>query len=172
MNRRKIQKMQKRFNEHCLNSRQSCLYCVNWGLGCANGHPDIYPGDRSDYLYGCKEKLDAYSFLTKQLKRKGYSLSGWKLVEIPAAHVYVFYSDKKHKEIMIVYDKGNSCYMICSADTFWKYSDKNNAYQHDTVTEALKAPWQDRNYVLECAMFKKPNPKIRTRTLEKLRLKR
>ena len=96
MNKRMAKKLYRQFNHNELTARRSCIYCCNWGLGCANGHPNVFPGDKSDYLYFCKEKLDACKFLANQLKKEGFSLSGWRLIEVPAPHVYVFYNKKKH----------------------------------------------------------------------------
>lgn len=169
MNRRKMKKLQKQFNNNCLNARQSCLYCTNWECGCANGNPNVYSGDRSDYLCGCKEEQGACSFLAKHLQKEGYSLSGWKLTEIPATHCYVFFNNKKRKDITIIYDKEKSYYIICSTDLLWKYSDHCNMYEHNTVTEALKSPWQDTDYWLGCAICK--NKKKRKHTLKRLRSK-
>lgn len=148
MNKRMAKKLYRQFNNNELIARRSCIYCCDWGLGCANGHPDVYPDDRSDYLYFCKEKLDACNFLANQLKREGFSLSGWRLDEVPAPHVYVFYNKKKQKEITIVYDEETS-YTINSTDLDWKYSKEHNLYQHETIAEALKAPWQHWSLVMK-----------------------
>ncbi len=145
MNKRIAKKIHKQFNGNYLTARRNCIYCADWGCGCANGHPDVYPGDRSDYLYGgCKEKFGACNFLAKQLKKEGLSLSGWKLMEIPANHVYVFQNMKKHKDITITVE--SACYEISSTDMFWEFSEKYNAYAHNTLSEALKAPWQHWNF--------------------------
>ena len=148
MNKRMAKKLYRQFNHNELTARRSCIYCCNWGLGCANGHPNVFPGDKSDYLYFCKEKLDACKFLANQLKKEGFSLSGWRLIEVPAPHVYVFYNKKKHKDITIIYDPKTS-YTINSTDMDWKYSEKYNVYQHDTIAEALKAPWQHWSLVMK-----------------------
>lgn len=50
-----------------------------------------------------------------------------------------------------------------------RYSDRYNMYEHNTVTEALKAPWQDTDYWLGCAICK--NKKKRKHTLKRLRSK-
>lgn len=155
MNKRIKKKLYQKFNNNNLSARRSCVYCVNWGLSCANGHPNIYPGDKSDYLIFCKERFEACNFFAKQLKKEGFSLSGWILSEIPAEHIYAFYNDKTDKDITIIYDTEKSCYTINSSDTFWVYSTKNNLYRHNTVKEALNAPWQHWNHVLDCAMSKR-----------------
>lgn len=167
MNRRKAKKLQKKFNYGCLNARQSCVYCINWGIGCANGHPDVYPNDRSDYYYFCKGKMDAYKCLAKRLKIEGFSLSGWSFFESPARNFYIFYNKKKHKDITVLYDSEKSEYQIASTDMFWKYSNKYNVYVHSFIREALNAPWQHWNFVFDVSH--KTNKKTRKRTIEKLR---
>jgi hypothetical protein len=150
MNKRLSNKLKDQFRDNKLIARKSCFYCINWGFGCANGHPNVYPGDNSDYLYGCKKRLDACKFLAKQLKNEKFALSGWQLTEIPAHYVYVFENKKKHKDITIVYDEEKMCYQIYSTDMFWKYSKKYNMYKHDSIAEALKVPWQHWNFMM-CA---------------------
>lgn len=142
MNKRQAKKLYRKFNNDDLDARQSCVYCINWGLGCANGHDNVYPGDRSDYLIFCKERMDAVRFLKTQLKKSGISLSGWRLSEIPIAHVYIFINKKKHKDLTILFNTDKQIFEIYSTDLFWKYSEKYNMYQHQTVIEALSAPWQ------------------------------
>lgn len=34
------------------------------------------------------------------------------------------------------------CYVICTTDNLWKYSEEHNIYQHNTIKEALKVAWQ------------------------------
>lgn len=170
MNKRKANKLQKKFTQRCLNARQSCVYCINWGLGCANGHPDVYPNDRSDYLNLCKEKMDAYKYLSKRLKMEGFSLSGWKFMEKPAENIYIFYNKKKWKDITVLYVPKKKEYKITSTDMFWKYSDEHNVYEHNTMKEALNVPWQHRNFVY--SNLDKTNKKIRKRAIEKARHKR
>ena len=165
MNKRQKGKLQKIFNNRCLNARQSCIYCINWGMGCANGHPDVYPGDRSDYLFSCKEKMDAYKHLAKRLKKEGYSLSGWKFFESPAENVYIFQNRKKWKDITVLYVPEKSEYQIMSTDCLWRYSDEYNVYEHDSIKEALKMPWQHYNFMLD----KSNKKKRRRRTIEKLK---
>lgn len=67
-------------------------------------------------------------------------------MEIPANHVYVFQNMKKHKNITITVE--SACYEISSTDMFWEFSEKYNAYAHNTLSEALKAPWQHWNFVI------------------------
>ena len=86
--------------------------------------------------------MDAVRFLKTQLKKSGISLSGWRLSEIPIAHVYVFINKKKHKDLTILFNTDKQIFEIYSTDLFWKYSEKYNMYQHQTVIEALRAPWQ------------------------------
>lgn len=137
MNKRIAKKFYKKFNNYELTARRSCTYCSNCMLGCAN-----------DYLFFCKEEHDAIKFFAKQLKKEGFSLSGWCLVEVPAPHVYVFYNKKKYKDITIIYDEKSS-FTINSTDMFWDYSEEYNVYQHDTIAEALKAPWQHWSLVIK-----------------------
>lgn len=149
MNKRKKNKLQKQFAGRCLNARQSCIYCINWGLGCANGHPDVYPNDRSDYYNFCQGEMDACNYFAKRLKMEGISLSGWKFMESPAKDVYIFYNKKKKKDITVFYISEKVEYQIASTDMHWRYSDEYNVYVHDSIKEALKAPWQHWNFVYE-----------------------
>lgn len=167
MNRRKANKLEKKFNYGCLNARQSCIYCKNWGLGCANGHPDVYPDDKSDYLIFCKGKMDAYKYLAKRLKMEGFSLSGWAFFEEPIENVYIFYNKKKHKEITVMYNTETSEYEIASTDLFWRYSEEHNVYIHNSVKEALSVPWQHWSFVYN--IIKKTNKKMRQRAIEEAR---
>lgn len=169
MNKRKKNKLQKQFEERCLNARQSCIYCINWGLGCANGHPDVYPNDRSDYYNFCKGKMDAYNYFKKRLKMEGISLSGWRFMESPAKDVYIFFNKKKKKDITVLYVPEKFGYQIASTDMFWRYSNKYNLYEHDSVKETLSAPWQHWNIVY--INLDNTNKKIRKRTIEKVRYK-
>lgn len=143
MNRRIKKKFSRKLKYNDLSARRNCIYCINWGLGCANGHSAVYPNDKSDFLYGgCKEEFNACNFFAKQLKKEKLSLSGWRLIEVPATYVYIFGNRKKHKEITIIYDAEKLCYVICTTDNLWKYSEEHNIYQHNTIKEALKVAWQ------------------------------
>ena len=100
MNRRIKKKFRRKLKYNDLSARRNCIYCINWGFGCANGHSAVYPNDKSDFLYGgCKEEFNACNFFAKQLKKEKLSLSGWRLIEVPATYFYIFGNGKKHKEI-------------------------------------------------------------------------
>lgn len=155
MNKRITKKLCKKFCHNEVFANMSCIYCVNWGLGCANGHPAVYPGDNSDYLEGCKEMFEATSFFAKHLTEEDLSLSGWKLSEtLPSRHEYIYYNKKKHKEIAIAYDTENSNFVIETYDIFWICSNGHNVYRHNTINEALAAPWQQWNHVIGCRRYK------------------
>lgn len=167
MNKREFEKLHKKFEERHLNARQSCIYCVNWGFGCANGHPAVYPNDRSDYLIFCKGIMDACKYLAKQLKREGISLSRWEFTETPAKDVYVFYNKRKLKDITVIYDPEKSEYLIASTDMYWRYSNEYNVYVHNSVKEALNVPWQHWNFIY--TNLDNQNRKKRIRAIEKIR---
>lgn len=113
MNRRIKKKFRRKLKYNDLSARRNCIYCINWGFGCANGHSAVYPNDKSDFLYGgCKEEFNACNFFAKQLKKEKLSLSGWRLIEVPATYFYIFGNGKKHKEITIIYDAEKLCYVI------------------------------------------------------------
>lgn len=107
MNKRLSNKLKDQFRDNKLIARKSCFYCINWGFGCANGHPNVYPGDNSDYLYGCKKRLDACKFLAKQLKNEKFALSGWQLTEIPA--MFMFLKIKRSIKILQLYMMKKKC---------------------------------------------------------------
>lgn len=76
MNKRIKDKLRKQFNNCDLTRRKSCIYCADWGYGCANGHPRVFPGDASDYLNFCKEKFETLDFFCKSVK-KGRVITVW-----------------------------------------------------------------------------------------------
>lgn len=166
MNKRIKEKLRKQFDDGCLTRRKSCIYCADWGYGCANGHPRVFPGDASDYLNFCKEKFETLEFFVNQLKREGLSLSGWILEEIPASHIYAFYNTRNHKSIEIMYDTENECFEIYSTDCLWKYSKDYNSYKYDTLREALCAPWQHLNYIMVMERNNSNKKKRRNRTIQ------
>lgn len=133
-----------------MRARRSCIHCCNWKNKSDNEILTAYPTPKCDYYFSflCKEKNEAHKFLSNQLKKEGFSLSGWRLVEIPASHVYIFHNKKKCKEITVIYDEKVG-YTINSTDSFWKYSEKYNVYQHETIAEAFKAPWQHWSNVIQ-----------------------
>lgn len=149
MKKRVAKKLYKKFDNYEVSAYRNCFYYSNCGLGCANGHSAIYPRNKDDYLYDCKEKHDVSNFLAKLLAKEGYSLSGWKLNEIPTAHEYIFYNKKKHKEVAVTYITETSNFILGTYDMFWKYSKVNNVHRHNTIKEALMAPWQHWNHVME-----------------------
>ena len=166
MNKRIKEKLRKQFDDGDLTRRKSCIYCADWGYGCANGHPRVFPGDASDYLNFCKEKFETLEFFVNQLKREGLSLSGWILEEIPAPHTYAFYNTRNHKSIEIMYDTENECFEIYSTDCLWKYSKDYNSYKYDTLREALCAPWQHLNYIMVMERNNSNKKKRRNRTIQ------
>ncbi len=171
MNKRIKEKLRKQFENCDLTRRKSCIYCGNWGFGCANGHPRVFPGDKSDYLNFCKEKFEVCEFFKNQLKREGLSLSGWTLDEIPALHTYAFYNIRSHKDIEITYNVENECFEIYSIDYLRKYSKDYNAHKHDTLKEALCAPWQHLNYIMVMERNNSNKKKRRNRTIQTQRYK-
>ena len=68
--------------------------CINWRAG------------KCDVPEECTTCGEYYSFraqkaFRKMLKKEGISVSGWRLAEIPATGVYIFYNGKKRKEITL-----------------------------------------------------------------------
>lgn len=49
MNRRIKKKFRRKLKYNDLSARRNCIYCINWGFGCANGHSAVYPNDKSDF---------------------------------------------------------------------------------------------------------------------------
>lgn len=142
MNKRQIRKRQRKIENVLSNSQSSAIN--GWRTGI----------------------IDAYNYLSKELKREGFSLSGWCFYGyFPMQQFYVFNNDKKHKTIHIKITWDNS-YEILTCDIWRKYCKEYNLYKHDTMKAALEAPWQHWNYVY--THFDHSNMRIRSRAIEKL----
>lgn len=76
----------------------------------------------------------------KMLKREGLYISGWRLAEIPTSGVYIFYNDKKNKEITLETDN-NKSYIISVFD-----SHLSGNIEYNCMSEALKSHLQNFFY--------------------------
>lgn len=95
-------------------------------------------------LARCEDECDgcdypAITYLKRQLKKHGYSLSGWKLFEKPTGNIYIFSCDKKNKEISL-YRSGDS-FSIYVTD--WK---THTDILFENIRDALESDIQN-NYL-------------------------
>lgn len=91
---------------------------------------------------GCStyHSLLAQKTFLKLLKREGLSASGWRYAENPTNGVYIFYNDKKKKEITL--ETGDNTHYSITVYDF--HSCTNIEYK--SMTEALKSPLQGYFY--------------------------
>ena len=92
----------------------------------------------------CDEDCDnceyaAKAFLKKELKKYGYSISGWQLFEIPVSKIFIFECPKKNKEITLCEEEED--FSVHVAD--WK---THMFIRVSNVKEAMESNYQNNNW--------------------------
>ena len=111
-------------------SKNKRFYCI-WNL--CNTHEECLSCRTYHSLLAQKEFL-------KLLKREKLSASGWRYVENPTTGVYIFYNDKKKKEITL--ETGDNKHYAITVYDFYSCTNK----EYKTMTDALKSPLQGYFY--------------------------